>query len=98
MHTQQFAVSEFQRHESDWLLLNCIVALRRWLSMEMWSGVSSNWTGLVEWTTGLDYWHFKHREKAKHAHSAHYFATVSSIASQAAFPSISRGQSYMHIQ
>ena len=24
--------------------------------MEMWSGVSSNWTGLVEWTTGLDYW------------------------------------------
>ena len=92
--SQQFVVSEFQRPESDWLLLNCIVALYRWLSMEMWSGVSIHWTGLLD-SSKL---HFKYRKKAKHAHLANYFANVGSLASQAVFPSISRGQSHMHIQ
>jgi len=65
--------------------------------MEMW----------VSLFTGLDYWtglldspklHFKYRKRAKHAHSARYFANDGSLASQAVFPSISRGQSHMHIQ
>jgi len=63
-------------------------------------GVSIHWTGLLEWTTGLDYWThpncykipFKYRTKAKRAHSACYFDNVGSLASRGVFPSVSRGQ------
>ena len=63
-------------------------------------GVSIHWTGLAEWTTGMDYWThpncykipFKCRTKAKRAHSACYFANVGSLASRGVISSISRGQ------
>ena len=63
-------------------------------------GVSIDWTGLQEWTTGLDYWThpncyktpFKCRTKAKRVHSACYFANVGSLSGRGVFPNISRGQ------
>ena len=58
------------------------------ISVSISAGVSIHWTGLLEWTTGLDYWThpncykipFKCRTKAKRAHSACYFANVGSLA------------------
>ena len=63
-------------------------------------GVSIHWTGLLEWTTGVDYrTHphcykipFKCRTKAKRAHSACYFANIGSLAGRGVFPRVSRGQ------
>ena len=62
--------------------------------------VSIHWTGLLEWTTGVDYWThpncykipFKCRTKAKRAHSACYFANIGSLAGRGVFPRVSRGR------
>jgi len=68
------------------------------LKVAVWLMVGYNhWTGLLDWTTGLDSWthpnckiqHIQCRTEAKLSYFLSYFANT---ASYSIFPGVSRGQ------
>jgi len=54
--------------------------------------VSIHWTGLLEWTTGMDYWTHPNCHKIPFKYLHIQPANVGSLAGRGVFPSISRGQ------